>query len=464
MPPFVISAAYKWPDTNKKEKTNHSETAIKHITKMIGSRFNKDKSAAIEIQFSISKSNLTISKIIKKSPINMKKVIQIIAIVFFISCKQSASKIEINDVEKHRAYQDSAIAKVKTPAEKFEVLKTLISEYVNLPENKKNNTHYNYYLGRLYSMYADFPFNGFLYDTTYKKLNDPILYSNYIDSSVYFNEMSLKLDSNNLFAFYTLVRTLLEDQLHLEQKIHEYSSMPNYSKRHNIDYQRNMNYIHNNSLRFLAVDTSKDKFKSRYGIEFAKMTLSNTIQNANYDYNDINLVNSILIVGKYIVEIDKFPDLVLLSKEYYKKDKIYWQPIIAKANAVYDKLHEWDDVTYEQFHNCEQSNLWIYSNGKYKLEHYEQDISTLPYDDRMNVNSYDLMCCTVPGAKKYIKFKSEGDYKKQGMYYYFYPNRGSSNVVGGFDPDKNARYMKLNGWGNLEFLREDFETVIFNKR
>jgi hypothetical protein len=51
MPPFVISAAYKWPDTNKKEKTNYSETAIKHITKMIGSRFNKDKSAAIEINY-----------------------------------------------------------------------------------------------------------------------------------------------------------------------------------------------------------------------------------------------------------------------------------------------------------------------------------------------------------------------------------------------------------------------------
>jgi len=43
---FTISAAYKWPNTNKKEKTNNSEIAIKHIAKMIGSRFNnKDRSS-----------------------------------------------------------------------------------------------------------------------------------------------------------------------------------------------------------------------------------------------------------------------------------------------------------------------------------------------------------------------------------------------------------------------------------
>jgi hypothetical protein len=32
---FVISAAYHWPDIRKKEKTNHSEIAIKHIAKWL---------------------------------------------------------------------------------------------------------------------------------------------------------------------------------------------------------------------------------------------------------------------------------------------------------------------------------------------------------------------------------------------------------------------------------------------
>ncbi len=49
---FTISAAYKWPDSNKKEKTNNSEIAIKHIAKMIGSRFNnKDKSSQLQISY-----------------------------------------------------------------------------------------------------------------------------------------------------------------------------------------------------------------------------------------------------------------------------------------------------------------------------------------------------------------------------------------------------------------------------
>jgi hypothetical protein len=49
---FVISAAYHWPDTRKKEKTNHSEIAIKHIAKMITNRFNgKERYPAINISY-----------------------------------------------------------------------------------------------------------------------------------------------------------------------------------------------------------------------------------------------------------------------------------------------------------------------------------------------------------------------------------------------------------------------------
>ncbi|MBM3431667.1 MAG: hypothetical protein FJX92_01520 [Bacteroidetes bacterium] len=49
---FVISAAYRWPDERKKEKTNHSEIAIKHIAKMITNRFNrKEKFPTINISY-----------------------------------------------------------------------------------------------------------------------------------------------------------------------------------------------------------------------------------------------------------------------------------------------------------------------------------------------------------------------------------------------------------------------------
>lgn len=49
---FTISAAYKWPNADKKEKTNHSEIAIKHLSKMITSRFNnKDKTSKVQISY-----------------------------------------------------------------------------------------------------------------------------------------------------------------------------------------------------------------------------------------------------------------------------------------------------------------------------------------------------------------------------------------------------------------------------
>ena len=49
---FVISAAYHWPDIRKKEKTNHSEIAIKHIANIITNRFNgKEKFPGINISY-----------------------------------------------------------------------------------------------------------------------------------------------------------------------------------------------------------------------------------------------------------------------------------------------------------------------------------------------------------------------------------------------------------------------------
>jgi hypothetical protein len=41
---FVLAAAYKWPDKEKKETTTHSEAAVRHIARMISNRFNGKKS------------------------------------------------------------------------------------------------------------------------------------------------------------------------------------------------------------------------------------------------------------------------------------------------------------------------------------------------------------------------------------------------------------------------------------
>jgi len=399
----------------------------------------------------------------------MKNIlIYFIAIVVIISgCKSGAANININDVEKHRAYQDSAIAKVKTPAEKLEVIKALISEYRNLDLKEKNtSSNSNYYLARLYAKItgADLPFNGFLYDTINKKLYDSTIYSNFIDSSIYYNETALKLDSNNLFAFSGIVYTIFSDQVHKEEKNQEYSAMPYYPNRHNVEYQRITNYIFDNATRFINIDTSKDKDMSRFALELSFCFLTNSLSGQELDYNDAKTLDQILKIDKHITVIDKFPNLSTLEKVFYEEIKNKWLPIIAQAKISYDKLHEWDNVTYVEYHNCEQMNLWIYSNGRYKQEIYKQDISGLSYDQQMNINSYDLICCTVPGCRKLITNKSEGRYVLEGSTYYFYPDKNSSYIIAGEDPNKNAKYMRLNDYGNLQYIREDYEEVVLQKR
>jgi hypothetical protein len=49
---FVISAAYQWPKSERKEQANNSEKAIKHLSKIITNRFTgKGKLSGISIAY-----------------------------------------------------------------------------------------------------------------------------------------------------------------------------------------------------------------------------------------------------------------------------------------------------------------------------------------------------------------------------------------------------------------------------
>ena len=72
--------------------------------------------------------------------------------MFAISCKKGAAKLDINDVNAHRAYQDSLLKKSSISIEILQVIRQLVNEYRDLEvENKDSNTNYNYYVSRLYS-------------------------------------------------------------------------------------------------------------------------------------------------------------------------------------------------------------------------------------------------------------------------------------------------------------------------
>ena len=63
----------------------------------------------------------------------MKKIFQIVVVaVFVFSCKSELSKIDINQVELHRKYQDSILDLSKNADSNLMSLKMLISDYKNL--------------------------------------------------------------------------------------------------------------------------------------------------------------------------------------------------------------------------------------------------------------------------------------------------------------------------------------------
>lgn len=142
----------------------------------------------------------------------MKKIniLLFIVIAFFVSsCNSGAEKIGINNLEMHRAYQDSLILKYKLPEEKFNAIKLLISEYKKMGNDESNNnSNYNYYLARLYSYMYSIPIYGNFYDTLNNKLLNNDLYNNYVDSAYYFSEKSLAIDSNNLMSMLVYTRSL----------------------------------------------------------------------------------------------------------------------------------------------------------------------------------------------------------------------------------------------------------------
>ena len=105
------------------------------------------------------------------------------------------------------------------------------------------------------------------------------------------------------------------------------------------------------------------------------------------------------------------------------------------------------------------NKIWIYSNGLYTQELYEQNLDNLPYHERMETYTYDIINCSVKNLPLTLTHQSKGRWTKNGSTYYFYPINSDNYVIAGND-DQGRNYMFLNGYDNLEFLRSDLQTVV----
>ncbi len=188
-----------------------------------------------------------------------------IIIVGFFSCKSKLEKIDINNVEAHRNYQDSILRKSNTAELQYLDNRQLITDYLSLKgEGLNNSVNYNYYLARLYNYITELP-NGFWQDSITKKMKNIIVYNNVYDSTYYFVNKILTLDPNNLRAMNLLCITMLGEEARYSYD----NSFPTSMLRDTKSWNDRFNYILNNAIRFKDYDSSSEKSLARNIAEIA---------------------------------------------------------------------------------------------------------------------------------------------------------------------------------------------------
>lgn len=252
----------------------------------------------------------------------MNRIFQIVVVaVFVFSCKSELSKIDINQVELHRKYQDSILDLSKNADSNLMSLKMLISDYKNLKiENKEKNENYLYLIGRLYSqLFSErFPFKGFVFDTLKKQMIDSNLYINYYDSSMYYNEEVLRINPNHIRSMLNFSSTYFNEAYNYGIMNSQKINIPYSNIRDSQKFSNRFNYILNNSTKFYDIDTSKNKEVSKSIIVRPYEIFSGYIDLDKLNYENVNDLNILLKWNEFYTYSNKFKGLVF-SKEHNEK-------------------------------------------------------------------------------------------------------------------------------------------------
>jgi hypothetical protein len=243
-------------------------------------------------------------------------------LLFAISCKHGVAKLDINDVEAHRTYQDSLLKKSSISIEKLQGIRQLINEYLNLKvENKDNNSNYNYYLSRLYSYINLMPMNGIFYDSLNRKGINLDIYKNFYDSAYYYSELSLKDNPNNIRAMSIYARTLFWETERYKLFKAKKVELPFSSIQDNQKWNSRLNYLYSNFSKFYEIDTSQNKEISRgifeYTFPFISQVATSLITKG-INWSDDNELYTFNYVGKCIELLDKLTPKEI-DIDYYKK-------------------------------------------------------------------------------------------------------------------------------------------------
>ena len=302
-------------------------------------------------------------------------------LMFAISCKKGAAKLDINDIEAHRAYQVGILKQNIDPYINISALKGLITEYRNLElENKESNPNYLYLTGRLYSTLfsnKEFPFNGFIFDTLTNKLRDSDLYINYVDSSLYYNEEALKKNPNNIKAMYNFCNVWYSELYYFGIKGNQNISIPYSYLRDKTRWNGRYNYILNNATRFYSIDTSLNKEISQYILTIPYTILISDFNIDTFNYKLDNNLNKIIKWFDIYSNLKKIKDFNFTNEQNVLNNKlliVYNKAIeIVEENKNLAKKRE-NIIAYGSQYigswDSDNAILKIFNDGTYTIHHY----------------------------------------------------------------------------------------------
>jgi len=343
------------------------------------------------------------------------QIIAIVFVFFIVSCKTELEKIDINNVEAHRAYQDTLINQSKDDNQKLEALKKLTSEYraLNKEDKLTANVNYNYYMARIYQTINDFAFPQFWIDSINKTFKNKDIYINYYDSTYYYSEKTLSLDSNHIRAMYLMSSTYFYEK---NRYLTDTNLVPNSYKRNAELNSNRLGYIVNNAHRFTKIDTSSDRFYSRFIAEVALTTLMDYARIKNYElnFNDQNNFSVYIKIGELYDFIKGKESLLGINYET-EEANIYPNVLLAR-----NELKRLQDIALEEQRKAEERELKLKNIRSYGSQY----IGTWKSDDM---------------SSKLI-IKNDGTYE---VYYY---GLGGSEGKGKWDcTAKSISFTKTSG-------------------
>lgn len=271
------------------------------------------------------------------------KVLVLIFIIMLstISCKHGAAKLDINDIEANRAYQDKVLAKYKNSSSYLNVLKNLISEYQKIEStNKPENVNLDYYLSRLYENVFEFPMYYTLYDSIGKRIVDTITYINYKDSARFYSNKVLEKDPNNIRAFYLLTHGLYWEWITFHESN---NTAPFIGVSNPNEFASILSYIVRNASKFNELDKTPEKEISQKIIEYSYFLIDVSVLNLNFDkisFKDKVDLEAYVLLESYCNVLDDKSKFYVLNRSSYFKNRESIRSIFNVAKAKLEEINK----------------------------------------------------------------------------------------------------------------------------